>query len=443
MRLIVALIFYCTSFYSFAFELVRDAEIEEYLYDVSKPIFYAAGLKKDSVNFYLVKENSINAFVYGGSNIFVHTGLIESSDTPNMLQGVIAHELGHIMGAHLVKMQPQLSKALATYAIATLLGVGILATDSSMSGTNAAIASTMLGQHIAERQFLSFSRTQEAEADRYAMLFLKKSEISSNGMLELFKKLDSMQKKFVKEIDQYSVTHPLSTQRFDYFINNHVVGKNSYDEKFLLERHRFIQAKILAYSNNNTLYTNSNEIFANEKYKLYYLVYKSILENNNAQALNFVQKLLKINNKNPFFHETASMIYIKLNNLFKAKEHFKKALEYSKNNIFLKHEFASFLIKNFNDAQNINNAIFILESLKNTNEANAVLYQNLQIAYKKLNMEDYYLISRIEEIVLFGDIKKQENKLSVNNLITQLEIILKNNNNNVVMERLKRIKQIL
>jgi predicted Zn-dependent protease len=442
-RFIVALIFYCTSFCSFAFELVRDAEIEEYLYDVSKPIFYAAGLKKDSVNFYLVKENSINAFVYGGSNIFVHTGLIESSDTPNMLQGVIAHELGHIMGAHLVKMQPQLSKALATYAIATLLGVGILATDSSMSGTNAAIASTMLGQHIAERQFLSFSRTQEAEADRYAMLFLKKSEISSNGMLELFRKLESMQKKFVKEIDQYSVTHPLSTQRFDYFINNPVLGKNSYDEKSLLERHRFIQAKILAYSNNNTLYTNSNEILTNEKYKLYYLAYKSILENNNTQALNFVQKLLKINKKNPFFHEAASMIYLKLNNLPKAKEHFEKALEYSKNNIFLKHEFASFLIKNFNDPQNINNAIFILESLKNTNEANAVLYQNLQIAYPKLNMEDYYLISRIEEIVLFGDIKKQENKLSVNNLITQLEIILKNNNNNVVMERLKRIKQIL
>ena len=138
-----------------------------------------------------------------------------------------------------------------------------------------------------------------------------------------------------------------------------------------------------------------------------------------------------------------SMIYLKLNDLPKTKEHFEKALEYSKNNIFLKHEFASFLIKNFNDPQNINNAIFILESLKNTNEANAVLYQNLQIAYQKLNMEDYYLISRIEEIVLFGDIKKQENKLSVNNLITQLEIILKNNNNNVVMERLKRIKQIL
>ena len=93
---------------------------------------------------------------------------------------------------------------------------------------------------------------------------------------------------------------------------------------------------------------------------------------------------MKINNKNPFFHETASMIYIKLNNLFKAKEHFKKALEYSKNNIFLKHEFASFLIKNFNDTQNINNAIFILESLKNTNEANAVLYQNLQMELKLL-----------------------------------------------------------
>lgn len=424
-----------------AFELVRDAEIEEYLYDISKPIFHSAGIKNNSVRFYLVKENSINAFVYDGAKIFVNTGLIESSRTPNMLQGVIAHELGHIMGAHLIKSEPQLTQALATYAVATILGIGILATNSSASGVNAALASTMLGQHIAERNYLSFSRTQEAEADRYAMLFLKKSTISSEGMLELFNKLDSMQKRFTKEIDKYSVTHPLTNERLDYFKKNAISGKNT--DESLVHRHHFIQAKILAYSKNNTVFSNADVIFTNKWYNIYYLAYKNILEHNNKEALLLMQELLKFDSKNPFFYETASIIHLKLGNLQKAKECFQKALEYSDNNLFIKAEFASFLIKNFNDQQNILDAVIMLESLKNTEEADAILYQNLQIAYKKMNMESYYLISAIEELVLFYDIKDSNNKQKITALIKKLEELLNNSPNPFIQERLKRSKGIL
>ena len=53
----------------YALELIRDAEIEEYLQNITSPIFYSAGLKKNDVNLYLIKDNSINAFVYGGMNI--------------------------------------------------------------------------------------------------------------------------------------------------------------------------------------------------------------------------------------------------------------------------------------------------------------------------------------------------------------------------------------
>ena len=45
---------------------------------------------------------SINAFVAGGQAIYIHTGLIDAADTANEVQGVLAHELGHITGGHVV-----------------------------------------------------------------------------------------------------------------------------------------------------------------------------------------------------------------------------------------------------------------------------------------------------------------------------------------------------
>jgi predicted Zn-dependent protease len=426
--------------FAFGIELVRDAEIEDYLYDISQPIFKSASLEKNAVKFYLVKENSINAFVYGGSNIFVHTGLIENSNTPNMLEGVIAHELGHIMGAHLVKMEPQIMKALATYAVSTLLGVGMLAGGGSMSATNAAIATTLLGQQIAERGFLSFSRSQESEADRYAMLFLGKASISSEGMLELFTKLETIQKKYTKEMDKYSVTHPLTKERFEYFKTYAVKGSDSLE---FMQRHRFIQAKILAYSKSDNIFTSAKDINKVDDYKTYYLTYKNIVEYKYATALKLMKGLINKYPQNPYFHETIATIYLNLNNNEEAKKHFNNAIQCSNGNLLIKAEYATFLIKSFDDPYHIQQGVFILEELKNTTEANALLYQNLQFAYNKLNMEDYNLLHRIEELAFFGDTKKSETKERVLELSNHLQILLKKKPNSIISERLRRIKQIL
>ncbi len=432
-----SLILLLISFNSHAIELVRDAEIEDYLYEVSSHIFQSGGTSSEAIQFYIVKDNSINAFVYGGQNIFVNTGLIESSNTPNMLQGVIAHEFGHIVGAHLVKSQPSMQRAMATYAIATLLGVGILATSPTNAGTNAAIASTMLGQQIAERQFLAFSRSQESEADRYAMLFLKKSEISSDGMLELFKKLESIQGKYAKDIDKYSITHPLTTDRISYFKSNPIKGIKASED--IQRRHFLIQAKILAHSGNSNIYTNTHTILNHPEYKAYYLAYQNLLENKNETALLHINNLLTSNPSNPYFHETAAIIYTNMKNYSKAKQHFQKAIEYSHNN-FISQEYAIFLIKNFESEKEIKDGIVMLEELKNTKENSAALYQNLQYAYSKLNLQEYYLISRIEEIAIFGEKKDDEAQESLQNSILQLKGVLKKAPNNVIFERLKRVE---
>src|SRR4051794_1691946 len=82
--------------------IIRDTEIEEDLKGWTKPIFEAAGLNPDSVHIVLVQSNDLNAFVAGGSNIFIYSGLIAATKNPGELLGVIAHETGHIAGGHLI-----------------------------------------------------------------------------------------------------------------------------------------------------------------------------------------------------------------------------------------------------------------------------------------------------------------------------------------------------
>ena len=157
------------------------------------------------------------------------------------------------------------------------------------------------------------------------MLFLKKSSISSQGMLELFDKLTIIQKKYTKEIDKYSVTHPLTKERFQYFENNAVVGSNLLN---FLDRHRFIQAKILAYSKNDNIFTSANEIKQNQDYNTYYLAYKNILESKHLAALQLIKKLIVKHPQNPYFHETIATVYISLNRKEEARNHFFKAVQF-------------------------------------------------------------------------------------------------------------------
>ena len=102
--------------------LIRDAEIEELMRRYLKPIFKVAGIPPKTVNIYLIDDSRINAFVAGGQRIFIHTGLIEQTATPNEIIGVLAHETAHVAGGHLARLGVQIDRASTQAIIGTLLG---------------------------------------------------------------------------------------------------------------------------------------------------------------------------------------------------------------------------------------------------------------------------------------------------------------------------------
>ena len=109
----IAAIFLVASFATTAKaqSLIRDAEIEQTLRIFSAPIFQAADLTPENVRIFIVNDPAINAYVAGGSNVFIYTGLILAAEDPLMLIGAIAHETGHIAGGHIAGGTEQLENA--------------------------------------------------------------------------------------------------------------------------------------------------------------------------------------------------------------------------------------------------------------------------------------------------------------------------------------------
>ncbi|MBU6206994.1 MAG: M48 family metalloprotease, partial [Alphaproteobacteria bacterium] len=173
-------------------EILRDAETEAVLRDAVRPLVIAAGLDPRNVDIAIVHDPEINAFVAGGQTVFINSGLITAADNINQVQGVIAHELGHMAGGHVIRFEEGAKNAYAVMLLGLLLGVAAAAAGGSDSGEAAA---GILGasQRAAEGKLLAYSREQEATADAAGVKFLDKAHISGRGSLEFFKKLDSLE----------------------------------------------------------------------------------------------------------------------------------------------------------------------------------------------------------------------------------------------------------
>ena len=82
----------------------------------------------------LINDKSFNAFVVDGRRIFVNTGALQNSTTPNQIIGVLAHETGHIAGGHLSKLRQELANVQTAALIGMLLGAAAIAAGAAAGG---------------------------------------------------------------------------------------------------------------------------------------------------------------------------------------------------------------------------------------------------------------------------------------------------------------------
>ena len=204
-----------------------------------------AGQDATAIRVYIVRDPGLNAFVAGGRNIFLNSGLLVAAKSPNQLIGVLAHETGHISGGHLARSHKAMRNASAYTIMAFVLGAAAAVAGQGDAGA-AIIAG---GTQMTQRDFLRYSRVEEASADQAALSYLDRTGQSSRGLAEFFELLGDQEALITSNQDPYVRTHPLSRQRVET-IRAHMESSPNRDKKDNpadLEAFARMQAKLFAF----------------------------------------------------------------------------------------------------------------------------------------------------------------------------------------------------
>lgn len=304
--------------------ILRDTEVEGIIRSYADPLFRAGGIPPASIRIRIVDDPSLNAFVTTGSRMYIHSGLLERVETPEQLTGVIAHETGHIAGGHAVRGVDALEKAGISSLVALAAGIAI---GAASGRPDAGLAITSLGSSVAARTFFSFSRTQEASADAFAMKVLDKTGQSAEGLLEFFHILEGQEYLASANQDPYVRTHPLNSERISA-VAAHVEHSPAAGPvpTAKLAAHRRMVAKMFAFlqTQGRTLqkYPETDQSVA-ARYARSIAYFR---RGNTARSLPLIDGLLKEYPSDPYFHELRGQMLVENGRVAEGLPSYRKAV---------------------------------------------------------------------------------------------------------------------
>ncbi|MBK8324113.1 MAG: M48 family metallopeptidase [Betaproteobacteria bacterium] len=192
---------------------VEDPEIADYVKTLGNRLLSAADSPGRAIEFFVVRDDAVNAFALIGGHIGIHTGLFLLTENESELAGVVGHEIAHILQRH----QSRLYQSQGRYQLASLaaLALALLASrgSSSQSGqvTEAALVSASA---IAIQGQLDYTREHEREADRVGITILERAGYDPRGMVSFFERMQRANRlSEFKGAPSYLRTHPLTIER--------------------------------------------------------------------------------------------------------------------------------------------------------------------------------------------------------------------------------------
>lgn len=378
--------------------VIRDAEIENVINSIINPLLRQVGKTQKEVSVYIVADPAINAFVQGGQNIFINTGLLLAVENQEQLAAVLAHEIGHITGGHLLKLRDAQSEATLN-ALLTGAAVGVAAILSG-GGGDAVMGALMAGGQAGTGSLLSFTRTQESAADQAAIDILQKSGIKPDAMNEVL----AMLAKNERGAANYMRSHPLSRDRIESI--NHQL-KNypahlSNEIDFDLIAFQRLQAKLYGFLENprNTLarYQENNPQIA----PIAQAIAQTSAYHRLGQA-NKASRIIKETSEkypdDPYIDDLAGQIALETGKIEQAINAYDAAYRKSGRNRLIGFTYAQALIAS-EKVDNIQKAIPILRSGLLAENYYARGYRDLSIAYDRLGKPGFAAVFSAEYFLL-------------------------------------------
>ena len=383
--------------------VIRDTEIENIIKKWATPLFRAADLNPDGVKIVLIQSPDVNAFVAGGANIFIYTGLIELTQTPGELIGVLAHEIGHISGGHLIKTRDALERASYESMIGTLLGIGA----AIATGESGAVPALSLGSNsMAMRRFLAHSRVQESSADQAALTFLEKADIDPAGLAGFLDKLKSESLMPADQQSEYIQTHPILENRMEALetrINASPHKGKGYPDSWQRE-HARMKAKLMAFINPGQIpwaYDDRD----NSEAAAYARAIAAYRNNEVEDSLKKIGVLINRAPENPYFWELKGQMLLEYGRPEEALSAYRKALAIVPDAPLIRAALGHALIESKpsgpqQEKQFLGEAIEELERVLNDEPRHALAHRLLATAYGKTGETALAKIHLAEEAIL-------------------------------------------
>lgn len=283
-----------------AVNVIRDSEIEHAIDEVISPLIKASKIER--LKIHILADNTINAFTAGGNEIFVNSGLIITFPDPDIFRGVIAHEMGHVIGHHVFRQIENLENGQKASMSALAVGLAGILVGAPVIGLGAMVS----GVNYADSSVLKSSRVYESSADQSGLMLLEKSGNTSVGLLKLLNYLQRNTNKLFT--NPYEMTHPLSSDRMiavENFVKNSKF-KNSQTPKQVDYNFKRAAFKLYAFT---TPLTNKALIKSgSEEIDSYIAAIASMRRGNFTAAVAHVDKLIAGRSEDPYYHELKGQI---------------------------------------------------------------------------------------------------------------------------------------
>lgn len=356
--------------------VITDAQTQNYLAKIVQPLFKAGNVAFNPQKIFIIKDNSLNAFVSDGNYLFIHTGTLTEAENTNELAGILAHETGHIMGGHIVRQKLKLEK-MQYIMLGSMIAAG--ATAVSTGRGDAAMAVILGSQSSVLNNMLQYQMQEERSADESAVKLLTATKQSTDGLRKFMNKIK--RNNALSGIDEngYFRTHPLTSERIAHFTevgkNNHFSTENPLDSELLM-----IKAKLTAFLADTSKAWRQYPKYKKSSDAQYAHAILYFREGRIKESLAIMDSLLQSQPNNPYFYELKGQILFESGQTKVAIKAYEQALNFLADNPLLQTSLAQAILESSPDKLQIQRAIDLLQQAL-IKQNNGFIWQLLARAY--------------------------------------------------------------
>lgn len=357
-------------------DVVQDAEITSYLQSLGMRLVSNSPDSQLKFNFFVVQDNSINAFAMPGGVVGVHTGLILAANSESELASVLGHEIGHVTQHHLARM-------LAAQKYDTFKNIAGIALALLVARANPQLASGALttASAVGVQNQLDYTREHEREADRIGLQILNSGGFDVRGMPAFFTTLQRGSRYSEGGAPGFLRTHPLTSERISDVTNR--VEQMSYKHVPDSAEFRYVRAKLQANSGvaetNIALFENNirERRYINEAAEHYGLAVAYMRKSALPSAEKEISWLKKNAPQHAMIENLNARLQVSKNNPQEAGKQYADALKLYPDNRALIYGYAD----HFLAVKQADSAIKLVKEKQNLYPNDAFLYDVLAKAY--------------------------------------------------------------